>query len=132
MKEHRKIELLCQLRDLLDQTRMPTVRESGLTEKEAEVLADERLIDFSLVADEGEYLDRYRIDKLTAKAFGILSRAGHASAPLLRTSAQPPPGSVRSKILQALALGLWDLVKIALGIPVGIVIGWFLKKHFRC
>ena len=105
---------------------MPTIRDAGLTEKEAKMLAEGQLVEFSVVADDGDSLDRHRIDKLTAKAFGILSRAGHASAPLLRTSAQSPPGSVRSNVFRMMGTGLWDLIKLALG----IVIGWYLKKYF--
>jgi hypothetical protein len=98
MKESRKIEILCQLKDLLEHTLSPSLREAGLTEKETEELDQEKLVEFIIVADVGDDLDRYRIARLTRKAFGILSRAGPAAAPLLRTVPQPPHSSKWSKI----------------------------------
>ena len=125
MKESRKIEILFQLRDLLEHTHLASLREAGLTEKEVEELSAEKLVEFSIVADEGDDLDRYRIAQLTRKAFGILSRAGPDAAPLMRTVAQPILSSKWSKLRRGIGKGLWDLVKIGLG----GVIGWYLTKH---
>jgi hypothetical protein len=125
MKESKKIGLLCQLRDLLELARMPTVRDAGLSEEEARELANDGLIELVILADDGLFVESHGVERLTAKAFGILSRAGK-SGPIVRAAVERERKGICKRISRTFGLGIWDLVKVFLG---GVV-GWYLKKHF--
>lgn len=114
MKKAHKLQLLRKVRDILAETHRPTLRECGLKQQEAVLLSKEGLVEFYFTSDEGEDLDRYRVEKLTPTATRMLIEDEHA------------PESVWSRIAHVTSIKLWDLAKVAFG----AVIGWLLKSYF--
>jgi hypothetical protein len=129
LTEAQKLKGLRQIQSALCHQEHPTLRACGLTEGVSAVLANEGLVELWIVADEGSDLDRYRVSEISEAGFGILSRGDVAEPAPLRISVEPHQEPLWLRIRRALVSGLWDVVKIALGIPVGILVGWFLWKH---
>ena len=127
MKEKRKLEVLSLLRELLGQGVHPTLRDAGLTEIEAQELANEGLIQ---IGDQGigDELDRYVVADLTDRALTFLTR--NKVYPQSHVVAHTPRRPVSERFAQALAKKTWDLIWAAGKIAVGILLGWWLKKHF--
>ena len=114
MKESRKIQILRHIQDAIGREERPRPPAVGLSEKEFEELADADLLQLSYSKPESEltWVD-YTIDGISDEAKGLI--ANSVSLPKSRAS----------KIARVLAIGLWDLAKIA----VGVLIGWYLKKY---
>lgn len=124
-----KLKALRQIESALNRTRHPTLRACGLTEEVAVAVANEGLIELRIIADEGSDLDRYIVNKIDAVGLGILAQGDVAEPSPLQVSVLPQHLSFATRLRRALLSGAWNVVKIALGIPVGIVIGYFLAKH---
>jgi hypothetical protein len=124
-----RLKALRQIRVALCHQEHPTLRACGLTEGVAAAVASGGLIELYRVEDEGSYLDMYRVDKISEAGFGILAIGEVAESPPLRIAVEPRHESAWSWIRRALVSGLWDVVKIALGVPVGILVGYFLWRH---
>lgn len=107
----------------------PTLRACGLTEAIAVAVAKQGLIEVYIIADEGSDLDRHVVNKICAAGLGILARGDVAEPDPLQISVVPRQESAFVKIRRVLMIGLWDVVKIALGGLVGILVGYFLWKH---
>jgi len=101
-----------------------------LTKEEALALKMEGLIVLYHVADAGPFLDIHIVDRITASGLGILARGDVAEMPPLRVTLEPGHQSVWSKIFRATRSGMWDLIKIAVGVLLGALITWYLKKYF--
>ncbi len=124
-----KLRGLRQIEAALCREEHPTLRACGLTQDVAAALANEGLIEVWIVADEGSDLDRHRVDTIAAAGLGMLSESDVAAPEPLRVAIEPRHESVWKKLRRALVSGLWDVVKIALGGVVGILVGYFLWKH---
>ena len=124
-----QLRALRQIESALGRKEHPTLRACGLTQDIAAFVANERLIEVYIIADEGSDLDRYVVDKIAASGLGILAQGDVAEPDPLRVSVVPRQESAWLKIRRALVSGLWDVIKIALGVPVGIVVGYFLWKY---
>jgi hypothetical protein len=129
LSEAEKLTGLRQIQAALCHQEHPTLRACGLTERIAAGLDAEGLVELFFVSDEGPDLDRYKVERISESGFGILSRSDVAEQPPLRVTVEHPPVPTWLKIRRALVSGLWDVVKIGLGVPVGILVGWFLWKH---
>jgi|ERR1039458_6417902 hypothetical protein len=124
-----KLKALRQIQYALLHSKHPTLRACGLTQDVAATVANELLIEIYIVADEGSDLDRYVVNKIAASGLGILAQGDVAEPSPLKISVMPRHESAFVKIRRTLVSGLWDVIKIALGIPVGILVGWFIWKH---
>ena len=74
-------------------------------------------------------MERRAVDTISEAGFGVLACGEVAELPPLRVAVEPRHESAWLRIRRTLMSGLWDIVKVALGIPVGILVGWFLWKH---
>jgi len=124
-----KLRGLRQIEAALCRKEHPTLRACGLTQDVAAALANEGLIEVLIVADEGSDLDRHRVDTIAAAGLGMLSESDVAAPEPLRVAIEPRHESVWKKLRRALVSGMWDVVKIALGGVVGILVGYFLWKY---
>jgi len=124
-----KLRALRQIESALGRSKHPTLRGCGLSEEMAAIVANELLVEVYFVADEGPDLDRYRVNRILEAGLGMLAQGDVAEAEPLKISVVPHQESVWLKIRRALVSGVWDVVKIALGVPVGVLVGWFLWKH---
>ena len=133
LSEAQKFQALLHIQRALMREEHPTLRACGLTEDVAAALACEsppaQVVDLWIVADEGFVLDRCRVDKISDAGLGILARGELAKQPPLRVSVEHPPLPFWQRMRRTLLGGLWDVVKVALGVPVGILVGWFLWRH---
>lgn len=121
-----KLKALRQIRFRLSEEKLPSARACGLTQEELEVLASEELVEVYRTKDEGPDLDRYDISKILPGGWSILSQAYASEPEPVEVSIVPPHKSVSRRLYEATRSGLWDLIKLA----VGVLIGWCLNKHF--
>ena len=128
-----KLRVLRQIQSALGRSQHPTLRGCGLTEAQAQAVAyeqpPEQIVDLMIVADDGLVLDRCRVDDISEAGFGILALGDVAEPAHVPVAVHHPPATFSQRLRRALVSGLWDVVKIALGIPVGILVGWFLWSH---
>ncbi len=133
LNQAQKLKVLRQIQSALCRSEHPTLRGGGLTEAEAQAVTYEpppdKIVDLFLVADDGSLLDRCRVDKVSESGFGILALGDVAEPAHVPVAVHNPPVPFSQRIRRALANGLWDVVKIALGVPVGILVGYFLWRH---
>src|SRR5687767_12384275 len=127
MKESRKVELLRQIRYVLEREENPTPRAAGLMLHELKEL--EKLLDLRVVDDSVDKLGNYRIHGLSNAGFALLAQADGVAAggpPPVRghfnSERQPVPSSIGRRV----GKGIWNLVLIG----VGVVIGWYLRKYY--
>ena len=113
MTKARKIQVLRRIQDDIDRGEPPKPTAVGLTETEFQKMAAEKLFELRYSTADPKWRD-YIINGLSDSAQGLLANA------------EPLPQSRTAKIGRAVAKGLWDLLKIALG---GVV-GWYLKKYY--
>lgn len=123
-----KLKALRQIQFATGQTERPLVRACGITQKEFEVLADERLIEVSFSKDEGPDLDRYYVDKILPAGFAILAQAHAAEPDPVRVSVVSQSKSVWRRMYEGTRSGLWDLLKIAFGAGLGAILAHYFGK----
>ena len=127
MKEKRKIEALCLIREMHDQGVHPTLRDARLTVEEAQELASEELVSIGNTSV-GEPLDRYVVFELSPKAIAFLTtRKAHRRQHVV---SHTPARSLSGKIGSATGKKLWDLSWDAAKVAAGFLLGWWLQKHF--
>jgi hypothetical protein len=84
------------------------------------------------VDSEGPDVDRYRVDAIAASGLGMLAEIDVAAPEPLRVAIEPRHESAWTKLRRALVSGVWDVIKIALGVPVGIAVGYLLWRfHWK-
>jgi hypothetical protein len=130
LSEAQKLTALHQIQCALCYQKNPTLRACGLTEGVALAVAEEGLVQLYRVEDEGPVLDIHVVDRISECGLGILARGEVAEMPPLRVALEPRHESVGSRIFRATRSGLWDLIKIAVGVLLGALITWYLKKYF--
>jgi hypothetical protein len=120
------LKALRQIQSALGRSKHPTLRACGLTEAVAASVANERLIELWIIADEGSDLDRFAVREIAAPGLGILAQGDVADLPPLKVSVLKHQESAWINTLRVLGKGLWELVKIG----VGVALGWYLAKRF--
>jgi hypothetical protein len=113
MKQSRQIQVLRQIQAAHDLGQRPKPRAVGLNEKEFQEMADEELFELAYSVAEPQWFD-YTIEKLSENALGLLSNA------------EPLPELRTARIVRVVGKRLWELLLVALG----VVLGWYLKKHY--
>lgn len=127
MKEKRKIEVLSLIRDAINQEAHPTLRQLGLTEEEAQELSSEQYI---ILGDQGsgEDLDRYLVAQMEDKAIGFLAvKKAYSQQHIV---SHHPEQSIAVTIAKGVGHKLWDWFWKMLILASGIIIGWYIKRHF--
>lgn len=128
-----KLRVLRQIQSALGRSKHPTLRGCGLTEAEAQAVGceqqPEQIVNLMIVADDGLVLDRCRVDSISESGFGILALGDVVEPAHVPVAVHHPPVPFLRRLRKALVSGLWDVVKIALGGVVGILVGWFLWRH---
>jgi hypothetical protein len=128
----KKLRGLRQIEAALCREKHPTLLACGLSLEVACSLADGGLINVWIVSDQGSELEKYRLESISSAGLGMLAENDVAEPEPLRVSLEPRHESVWVKLRRALVSGIWDVVKILLGIPVGIAVGYFLWKfHWK-
>jgi hypothetical protein len=114
---------LRQIEAALSREENPTLRACGLTEETVKLLTDQSLVNLFFVADNGPLLDNYRVGSISPAGLGILAQSDMVP---LAVSLVSPHESFWKRARKKVGGWVWDLVKVA----SGVVLGWYLKKHF--
>ena len=93
------------------------------------VLANEGLIVLQIDADEGTYMERHRVNKISELGFAILAQGLVSEPAPVRVFVEPLPESKCAKIFRVLGKKLWEVILVLLGVPVAIFVAWYLLKH---
>lgn len=113
--EARRVHILNKVKDALDRGELPTALSVGLTGAEMHQMDEEGLLTLWRTSDSSEDLSTYTIGRIPDKGLGVIAEAS-----------QVHPTSPASRIGKILWASIWDLVKVL----CGVVVGWYLKKHF--
>lgn len=122
------LKALRQIEYMLGRQEFPTARACGLTETEFRQLANQRIIEVVFSEDKGPILDRYHVRQILPTGFATLTRA-QAEESLAHINSRIQQPSQWSQIIRVVGAGLWDVLKIVLGVLGTTAAAWLIWKH---